>query len=109
MATKGFEIASYELDVFGQTLITYNNQAITIYAIVRAKGKDGELFDILVTPNWQELPPYAEISGTKVVGQIVVAPERYAWFVDLIRNEGHIYAHVDSSAPRQNHLSAGGA
>jgi hypothetical protein len=109
MATKTFEIARYTISLGGQQLLTYDNRAITVYSIIQCEGVDGQEFDILITPDWASLPPYTEISSNNTVGKIVASPERYAWFVDLIRNEGPIIAVIDNSTPMNNRLTISGA
>ncbi len=106
MPTKTFEIARHEITLLGQMLTTYDNRAVPVHAIIRCDGPNGEVFEILVTPDWDSLPPYSEITTTHVIGKIVVAPARYAWYVDLIRNEGSILASVDDSSPMKNRLVA---
>lgn len=108
MASKTFELSSYEITLLGQKLLTYENQAIPVNAIISCKGKNGETFDILVTNQWESLPPYSKITDTQVIGKIIVSPARYTWFVDLIRNEGPIYATVDNSSPMNNRLFTAG-
>lgn len=99
MATKSFEVKKY-------------------YVFIRAKMGGGRCatiecigshaFESMYINFYPHNSPPQNVSiieTKKTIGHIQEPTEQYAWYLDLLRNEGPIYARVDDSNPHFNSLS----
>lgn len=93
MASASFEITTYVVQL-GHRGIPFN--------FIKCYGEQPDhtfmiqfVDDITTAPQNTGL-----ISGDKVSGSIYVPERQYAWYLDLLRNEGPIFAVVDDQNPR---------
>jgi hypothetical protein len=100
MATIYFEITNYWVFLGGQ-------HAKDHVATIQCHGErnDPGTFDQrLHIRFWTKSPPSNQslISSSREIGTINLPESHYAWYLDLLRNEGGVAAHIDSQRPEYN-------
>lgn len=101
MAEKSFEIKSYGV-YLGSRGTGYNN-------IMCWGAEPDHNFTIFFVSDISSAPHNKGfIEPNKVVGHIYVPERQYAWYLDLLRNEGPVYAVVNDERPDfENRLRTG--
>jgi len=104
MASKGFEVVRYTVSLKAEGPSRLGYPFIRCYsAEVDRPDVTYNYLDILFVSDMDSAPPdQGRIEGDYISGSVYVPAERYAWYLDLLRNESHVYANVDSQYPHQN-------
>lgn len=100
MAQKTFEVVRYTVHIGYRIGYSY----IRCYsAEVDRPDVTYNYLDIYFVSDMDHAPEnQGRIEGDYISGSIYVPAERYAWYLDLLRNESPVYADVDSQNPNNN-------
>ena len=98
MATKTFEVKTYMVYVWARGRIPWS--------FITCRGAEpNHTFTITFVEDIESAPQNKSlIESSRVSGHVFAPAEQYVWYVDLLRNERPVYAHVDDSRPLDNHL-----
>jgi hypothetical protein len=92
MAEKSFEVIGYRVDL--------GHRGTPLNSITCWGAEADHRFTIFFASDISSAPRnQGIIEPNKVIGHIYVPERQYAWYLDLLRNEGPIYAMVDDQRP----------
>ena len=103
MATKTFEISTYEITLARQ--MTIGGGAIEFYSYIKCQGGGHTLLIYFLKPDSDDMDNIFLVD--RKLGRIVVPWDQYPVYVDLLRNEKPVYAFMDSDRPISNRIYTG--
>ena len=99
MAYKFFEVIKYHVTLGTETGGGYS-------AAINCIGSHPNEHMFILFSSHNSLPQNSSIiEANKIIGHMYVPSQQYAWYLDLLRNEGPIYATVNDSNPNGNILA----
>jgi hypothetical protein len=104
MPGKNFEVSGYEI-VQG-TEMTLGGGAVKFYAYIACHGAGGERFGLyFLRPDSPPCSNECDLAANWAAS--FLPANQFQWYVDLLRNEASVCAHVDSDTPSANRLYTG--
>ncbi|MFX0203068.1 MAG: hypothetical protein ACFFCW_43750 [Candidatus Hodarchaeota archaeon] len=98
---KRFDIKNYKVTLFRE-LSQGQSAIISCYGSQPIK----EAFTIFFYPSEVDRPENSTLmNGDEIKGRIHIRAEQYAWYLDLLRNEGPVYAFVSDTIPNSNQIT----
>jgi hypothetical protein len=97
MSMPSFEVTSYKVQLSRKI-------GVGLAAQIQCMGDDNQSLFISFMPSDEALPNNFSDVELKT-GAIFRPSSEYAWYLDLLRNEGPIYAHLIPEDPDGNSLS----
>lgn len=102
MATESFMIQNYQVALGHGLSATWNGTAITSRGSIVCHGAEHQLVAYFLAEDSPVPKPVYDVD--EQVGAIFLPFDAMDAFVDLLRNEKPIYAHLDSDSPESNQI-----
>ncbi len=98
-----FEICEYIVILRQREALELGGMALTLRAIIRCLGKTQRLDLQFVEENDANPPPHYDEAAQE--GQMVLPFRDFPIFLDLLRNEGPIFAHMRGDKPEWSSIT----
>lgn len=98
-----FEIHEYIVTLRQREVLTMGGLALTLRCLIRCLG-DTQRLDLYFVEEQDANPP-PHYDAEKKQGRMVLPFRDFAIFMDLLRNEGPIYAHLRSDKPEWSSIT----
>jgi hypothetical protein len=103
MATATFEISTYDIELGRQLELEADSR---FYAIITCHGAGGEQLVLHFLRPDSPVPENCYDPSTGM-GSSYLPADQLSWYVDILRNEGPVFARMDSERPLWNKLFTG--
>ena len=98
-----FEIREYIVALRQRDAMTIGGMALTLRGLIRCLGETQQLDLYFVEEQDANPPPQFDVTAKK--GRMVLPFRDLPIFLDLLRNEGPIYAHMRSDKPEWSSIT----
>ena len=98
-----FEIREYIVTLRQREVMTIAGLALTLRGLIRCLGETQQLDLYFVEEQDANPPPHFDTTAKK--GRMVLPFRDFPIFMDLLRNEGPIYAHMRSDKPEWSSIT----